>query len=116
MSPPMSFMDILYMPDRFIFYMAFTMITTAMFSKYWIDIAGSAPRDVCRQLSQRELTIEGGLRDDALKRYLARYIIPAAVLGGMFTGVMSIVAQMMNPMSSGTGIILAITIVYQYFE
>ena len=37
-------------------------------------------------------------------------------MGGMIIGVMCIVADLMNPMSTGMGIVLSVCIVYQYFE
>jgi preprotein translocase subunit SecY len=51
-----------------------------------------------------------------MKRYLARYIKTAAVGGGMFLGFMCLVSDMMCPMASGTGIVLGISIIYQFLE
>jgi protein transport protein SEC61 subunit alpha len=61
------------------------------------------------------MTIEGQ-REESLKRYLSRYIKTAATLGGIFIGSLSIFADLMGAIGSGTGIILAVTIIFQYFE
>ena len=45
-----------------------------------------------------------------------RYIPVAATLGGMSVGLLTIVADFMGAIGSGTGILLAVTIIYQYFE
>ena len=57
-----------------------------------------------------------GMREDSMIRHLNRYIPTAAVFGGVVVGGLSIVADFMGVFGSGTGIILAVTIIYQYFE
>lgn len=47
---------------------------------------------------------------------LQRYIPTAAAFGGMCIGALSIVADFMGAIGSGTGILLAVTIIYQYYE
>lgn len=47
---------------------------------------------------------------------LKRYIPTAAAFGGCLLGILSILGDLLGSSGSGTGLILAITIVYQYFE
>jgi len=49
-------------------------------------------------------------------KYLNRYIPTAAAFGGVCIGALSIFADFMGAIGSGTGILLAVTIIYQYFE
>jgi len=49
-------------------------------------------------------------------KHLNRYIPTAAAFGGMCIGGLSIIADFMGAIGSGTGILLAVTIIYQYFE
>jgi len=56
------------------------------------------------------------MREDGMVRYLNRYIPTAAAFGGVCIGALSIFADFMGAIGSGTGILLAITIIYQYFE
>ncbi len=52
-----------------------------------------------------------------LPRAPARSYIPtAAAFGGMCIGALTIIADFMGAIGSGTGILLAVTIIYQYFE
>ena len=51
-----------------------------------------------------------------LVQELNRYIPIAAAFGGMCIGALTIVADLFGAIGSGTGILLAVTIVYQYFE
>lgn len=68
-----------------------------------------------RRLAHQEVSITGQ-RPEALKEYLKRYIFPACVIGSMIIGGMCIVADFINPMASGSGIVISVCIMYQYFE
>lgn len=57
-----------------------------------------------------------GSRDSGLKTHLNRYIPIAATFGGLCIGALSIVADFVGVIGSGTGILLAVNIVYGYFE
>jgi protein transport protein SEC61 subunit alpha len=58
-----------------------------------------------------------GLRDgQSMIKHLNRYIPTAAAFGGMAIGLLSVIADFMGAIGSGTGIMLAVTIIYQYFE
>merc|ERR1711885_13879 len=87
----------------------------ALFSKTWIEVSGSSARDVAKQLKQQQMFMTGH-RESSLQRELNRYIPTAAAFGGMCIGMLTIIADFMGAIGSGTGILLAVTIIYQYFE
>jgi len=107
--------DIQRDPIHALIYIVFVLSSCAFFSRIWIDVSGSSSRDVARQLIEQELLIEGQ-REDSMVKYLNRYIPTAAAFGGVCIGALSIFADFMGAIGSGTGILLAITIIYQYFE
>jgi len=114
-SPPNSFADILYDPFHAIFYLAFILISCALFSKTWIEVSGSSPKDVANQFRDQKMVIQGH-RENSNIVMLKKYIPVAAAFGGMCIGALSVVADFMGAIGSGTGILLAVTIIYQYFE
>lgn len=57
-----------------------------------------------------------GYRDTEMAKVLNRYIPTAAAFGGACIGALTIVADFLGAIGSGTGILLAVTIIYQYFE
>ena len=57
-----------------------------------------------------------GHRDTALVHVLDRYIPPAATFGGMCIGALTGAADLFGAVGSGTGIIMAVTIIQQYTE
>merc|ERR1719277_769055 len=54
-SPPNSFADIWEDPIHAMFYVAFVLISCALFSKTWIDVSGSSARDVAKQLRDQQM-------------------------------------------------------------
>merc|ERR1712110_939376 len=114
-SPPHSFTDIWDDPIHAIFYVAFVLISCALFSKTWIDVSGPSAKDVAKQLKDQQMMMPG-YRDSDLPKVLNRYIPTAAAFGGMCIGALTVVADFLGAIGSGTGILLAVTIIYQYFE
>merc|ERR1712087_259236 len=114
-SPLHSFADIWDDPIHAVFYVAFVLISCALFSKTWVDVSGSSARDVAKQLRDQQMMMPG-YRDSDLPRVLNRYIPTAAAFGGACIGALTIVADFLGAIGSGTGILLAVTIIYQYFE
>eukprot|EP01027_Heterolobosea_sp_BB2_P020763 GEZU01029654.1.p1 GENE.GEZU01029654.1~~GEZU01029654.1.p1 ORF type:complete len:483 (-),score=178.45 GEZU01029654.1:161-1609(-) len=115
-SPPANFADMLADPFHAIFYVAFVLTTCALFSKAWIDVSGSSAKDVARQLQDQNMTITGGHRQKSMIHVLNRYIPTAAAFGGMCIGALTVLADFLGAIGSGTGILLAVTMIYQYFE
>merc|ERR1712190_605612 len=107
--------EIIYDPFHAVFYLVFILTSCALFSKTWIEVSGASARDVAKQLRDSQMVMKGH-RDSALVHVLNRYIPTAAAFGGMCIGALTVVADFMGAIGSGTGILLAVTIIYQYFE
>lgn len=101
-------------PLRALVYVAFVLTSCALFSKFWVELSGSSVKDVHRQFQEQELLIQNNERDS--KQVLNRYIPIAATFGGLCIGALSVFADLLGAIGSGTGILLAVTIIYQYFE
>merc|ERR1719305_1820504 len=114
-SPPTTFSSIWEDPIHALTYVAFVLITCALFSKTWIEVSGSSSRDVAKQLRDQQMMFKGH-REQSLIHVLDMYIPTAAAFGGMCIGMLTIVADFLGAIGSGTGILLAVTIIYQYFE
>jgi len=87
------------------------------FSKIWVDISGIAPRDVSRQLLNSGYIVPGfRTSEKVLERLLERYIPIVAGLGGFLIGILAASADIMGALASGTGILLMVSIIKQYYE
>jgi len=119
LMPPQSIFDLIFSPLKTLFYIVFVMLGCALFSKTWIEVSGSGSKDVARQLKDQGMTIKGYKMDPSgknIKRYLDHYIPVAATFGGLCIGALSVFADMLGAIGSGTGILLSVTIVYGMFE
>lgn len=129
-------------PFHALFYLVFMLGACALFSKTWIEVSGSSAKDVAKQLKvsnfimtqskynqivfidliflltklQEQQMVMPGHRDSNLQKELNRYIPTAAAFGGVCIGALTVLADFMGAIGSGTGILLAVTIIYQYFE
>jgi len=115
LSPPNSFMDLWSEPIHAIFYIVFVLLSCAIFSRFWVEVSGSSARDVAKQLRDQNMMMKG-YRDSDLPRVLNRYIPTAAAVGGACIGGLIVTADFLGAIGSGTGIVLAVTIIHQYFE
>ncbi|KAI3432669.1 hypothetical protein D9Q98_004213 [Chlorella vulgaris] len=116
-SPPQSLAAAAANPVHTLFYVAFMLGICAIFSITWIEVSGQSANDVAKQLRDQQFFLAGH-RDtvSSLKKELNRYIPTAAAFGGMCIGALTIVADFLGAIGSGTGILLAVTIIYQYWE
>lgn len=57
-----------------------------------------------------------GHREGSMYKELKRVVPTAAALGGAILGLLSVAADLMGAIGSGTGILMAVTIIYSYWE
>lgn len=115
-SPPIDFMNLVTDPLHAFCYILFVLGSCAVCSKYWIEVSGSSPRDVAKMLRDRQIIFKGRHKEESLLQVLNLYVPIAAIFGGMCIGLLTIVADFMGAIGSGTGILLAVTIIYQHTE
>ncbi|KAK3436912.1 hypothetical protein EUGRSUZ_E03508 [Eucalyptus grandis] len=114
-TTPSSLADMAANPFHALFYLVFMLSACALFSKTWIEVSGSSAKDVARQLTEQQMVMPGH-RESNLQKELNCYIPTAAAFGGMCIGALTVLANFMGAIGSGTGILLAVTIIYQYFD
>ncbi len=98
-------------------YMLFMVAGAAIFSIFWVQTSGMDAASQAKQIMSSGLQIPGFRRDErVLERILARYIMPLTVMGGLAVGLLAAVADVSGALSRGTGILLAVMIIYQFYE
>lgn len=115
LSPPKSVGEIIADPIHVVVYFVFIVSCCGFFAKTWIEISGSSSRSVVKNLRAQGMTIAGH-RQNSMASVFDRYIPTAAAFGGMCIGALTVFADFLGAIGSGTGILLAVTIIYQYFE
>jgi preprotein translocase subunit SecY len=91
----------------------------AIFALFWVKTAGLDSKDVARQIQRSGMQIPGYRRNEqVLEKYLDRYIPRITVIGGVFIGLLSVVANLFGVIGAvgGTGLLLAVSITYRLYE
>ncbi|MBR9678691.1 MAG: preprotein translocase subunit SecY [Nanoarchaeota archaeon] len=101
----------------FFVYLSFMSLGAVVFSLLWMNIGGQDPSSVADQIMDSKLQIPGFRQDKRIiTRLLSRYILPLTVLGGFSVGLLAAFADLLGALSRGTGILLAVMIIYQLYE
>lgn len=98
-------------------YTLFLVIGSVIFSVFWVSTAGMGASTVAKQLDSAGMQIPGYRRDPkVMEAVLNRYIPHLAVLGGIAIGLLASFADLVGAIGTGTGILLTVMIVYNYYE
>jgi preprotein translocase subunit SecY len=98
-------------------YLIFFMAFCTIFSIIWVTTSGMDADSVAGQIEELGLQIPGFRRDPRIIReVLNRYIPILAVLGGLTVGGLAAFADLTNAIGSGTGILLTVMIIYNFYE
>ena len=98
-------------------YMLFMMAGAVIFSIFWVQTAGMDAGSQARQIMASGLQIPGFRRDErVLQRLLNRYIWPLTVMGSLSIGFLAGLADISGALTSGTGLLLTVMIIYRLYE
>lgn len=104
-------------PDRALAYTGIMIAFCIVFSLTWLEVGGLGPRTVARQLIDSGMQIPGFRRSGKpVESLLNRYIPTVAILGGLLVGLIASVANFLGVFGTGMGILLAVGIIYQYYQ
>ena len=100
-----------------LFYMLFFITGSVVFSIFWVQTAGMDAKSQAKQMISSGLQIPGFRKDErVLERLLNRYIWPLTIMGGITVGFLAALADLTGALSRGTGILLAVMIIYRLYE
>jgi preprotein translocase subunit SecY len=98
-------------------YMIFFIVGSTIFSVFWVQTAGMDAKSQAKQMISSGLQIPGFRKDErVLERLLNRYIWPLTIMGGMAVGFLAAIADLTGSLTSGTGLLLTVMIVYRLYE
>jgi preprotein translocase subunit SecY len=97
---------------------AFFMIAgSVVFSIFWMQTSGMDAKSQAKNMIASGLQVPGFRRDQrVMETILNRYIMPLTVMGGASVGFMAAGADLLGALSNGTGILLAVMIIYRLYE
>jgi preprotein translocase SecY subunit len=116
-TAPQSLQNVVAAPLRAAVYLLILVAFCAVFSLIWLEVGGLGPGKVAEQLMDSGMQIPGYRRSGKpIELILKRYIPVVTILGGVIVGLIAGVADFLGVFGSGTGILLSVGIIYQYYE
>ncbi len=104
-------------PLRAAAYMGILVLFCALFSIVWLEVGGLGPSKVAQQLMDSGMQIPGYRRSaKPIEAILKRYIPVVTVLGGIVVALVAATSDFLGSFGTGTGILLSVGIIYQYYE
>ena len=93
------------------------MALAAIFSVFWVKTAGMDAGSQAKNIMASGLQVPGFRKDErVLESILSRYVMPLTVMGGLAIGALAALANLLGVITSGTSILLAVTITYQLYQ
>jgi len=115
--PPRSLSLAMADPLRDIIYLVLLVMGCVFFAVTWVEVGGMDSRTVAKQLLDSGMQIEGFRRSEVpIRQMLQRYIPTVTILGGILIGLIAGTADFLGAFGSGTGILLTVGIIEQYYQ
>ncbi len=100
-----------------IIYLSFMIVGALVFAYFWVQTSGMDAHSQAQNILRSGLSIPGFRSDPrVLEAILSRYITPLTVMGGLTVGLVAGIADVSGALARGTGILLAIMIIYKMYE
>jgi preprotein translocase SecY subunit len=104
-------------PLRAVTYILFIVAGSVMFAKVWVEIGGLAPHAAAKNLIDAKIQIPGFRRSEAsVEALLKRYIPSITIISGIIIGLLAGGADLLGTFGSGTGLLLMIDILLNYYQ
>jgi preprotein translocase subunit SecY len=100
-------------------YLGVMIIGCMLFARFWIETTNMGAKGVARQIERSGMHIPGFRRDPRiLEKVLERYIPAVTIFSGAAVGALAAGADMIGTTGavSGTGVLLAVSIMIQFYE
>jgi len=116
-TSPQNIQGVAAEPVRAVVYLLILVAFCAVFSLIWLEVGGLGPDKVAEQLMSSGMQIPGYRRSGKpIELILKRYIPVVTILGGVIVGLIAGLSDFVGVFGSGTGILLSVGIIYQYYE
>jgi preprotein translocase subunit SecY len=100
-----------------IVYTTFMAVGSCLFSYFWMQTAGMDSKSQAKNIMSSGLQVPGFRKDPrVIERLLDRYVLPLTIMGGLAVGFLAAFADISGALTSGTGLLLAVMIIYKLYE
>ena len=115
--PPQNLTLVIEDPMRALVYAVLFVVACVFFAVTWVEVGGMDAKTVSKQLLDSGMQIEGFRRSEVpIRQLLQRYIPSVTIVGAILIGVIAASADFLGAFGSGTGILLTVGIIEQYYK
>ena len=116
-TSPGTLQKVLSAPVQAIIYALIVVVFCVIFSITWLEIGGLGAEDMADQLLNSGMQIPGFRRNrQPIVTLLNRYIPTITIIGGAIVGALAAFSDFFGVFGSGMGALLAVSILYQYYQ
>eukprot|EP00754_Rhynchopus_humris_P041782 Rhum_TRINITY_DN25320_c0_g1::Rhum_TRINITY_DN25320_c0_g1_i1::g.181828::m.181828/K10956/SEC61A; protein transport protein SEC61 subunit alpha len=118
LTPPGSYADLSDDHMHTLVSCFITVASCAFFSRTWVTVSNQSSKDLAHHMSEQGIVSKGvkqGGKDQLVKEF-DRYVPVAASLGGACIGGLTLLSDLLGAAGSGTGVLLAVSTIHQYYE
>jgi preprotein translocase subunit SecY len=102
---------------RVITYLLVLVGGATVFSIFWVSTSGMDAKSVAEQIEGMGMQVPGFRRDPRIiEQVLGRYIPTLAIISGIAIGTLAALADFTSAVGTGTGILLTVMIIYNFYE
>ena len=95
----------------------FYVLFSVLFAVFWMNTSGQDASSQAKSIMSFGLRIPGFRKDErVLEAILKRYIKPLTIMGGAAIGLLASLANLLGALVGGTAILLAVMILYQFYQ
>lgn len=114
---PNSFAAAAADPVRAVISLLFLILVCVVFAKIWVEIGGLSTKAVAKSLIDSKVQVPGFRRaSSSIESVLDKYIPPITLIGGILIGLISGLSNLFGVFGSGTGILLMVGIIVNYYQ
>jgi preprotein translocase subunit SecY len=87
-----------------------------LFGRLWVELGGLSAKSAAKNLLDADVQVPGFRRSEgSVEALLGRYIPSVTIIGSVIIGLLASVSNVLNAFGSGTGILLMVSILVNYY-
>jgi preprotein translocase SecY subunit len=104
-------------PLQAVTFTIFLVAFAVLFAKIWVEVGGLSPKAAAKSLIDAEVQVPGFRRTGlSVEAILSKYIPTLTILSGAIIGLLAATSDLLGVFGSGTGILLMVGIILQYYQ
>jgi preprotein translocase subunit SecY len=116
-TPPRGFTIAALDPTRAIVYVLFMIGIVIIFGRLWVELGGLSPKSAAKSLLDADVQIPGFRRSNQpVEALLNKYIPSVTIIGSAILGALAGSSDVLGVIGGGTGILLMVDILINYYQ